>query len=134
MDGLARQREPCRVLIVERPDGREMVKWVLERHGFSVDLADDGEAGLLAAAAHGPAVALIEIDVPKLDGWTLARAMRRLFGRRIALVAITSRHAPEDRQKSRAAGFDAHLVKPVPIVDIEITIRALVPSAKHYLA
>jgi len=129
MDGLAQQREPCRVLIVERPDGREMVKWVLERHGFSVDLADDGEAGLLAAAAHDPAVVLIEIDVPKVDGWTLARAMRRLFGRRVALVAITSRHAPEDRQRSRAAGFDAHLVKPVPIVEIETTIRALVPSA-----
>ena len=106
-----------------------MVKWVLERHGFSVDLADDGEAGLLAATAHDPAIALIEIDVPKVDGWTLARTMRRLFGRRIALVAITSRHAPEDRQKSRAAGFDAHLVKPVPIVEIETTIRALVPTA-----
>ena len=129
MDALARQREPCRVLIVERPDGREMVKWVLERHGFSVDLADDGEAGLLAAASHDPAVALIEIDMPKVDGWMLARAMRRLYGRRIALVAITSRHAPEDRQESRAAGFDAHLVKPVPIAEIETTIRALVPSA-----
>jgi DNA-binding response OmpR family regulator len=110
---------------VEQSNGREMLKFVLERDGYTVDLADDGEAGLLTVAARHPAVALIDIDVPKLDGWTLARAIRELCGRQIALVAITSRDDPSDSWRSRVAGFDAHLVKPVHVRQVEATIREL---------
>ena len=114
-----------RVLLVEQPDGRDMLKIGLEAAGYEVDLADDAEMALSTAAVRAPAVVVIEIALPRIDGWELARRLRTLFGSRIRLIALTSRGAPEDHARSLAAGFDVHLVKPVPQATVEQTIRAL---------
>jgi DNA-binding response OmpR family regulator len=80
-----------RVLVVEEPDGRDTLKLGLEMAGYRVDLADDGEVGLLLAAARTPAAAIIDLKVPIIDGWSLAESLRGVFGKAIRLIAVTSR-------------------------------------------
>jgi DNA-binding response OmpR family regulator len=117
-----------RVLLVEQPNGRDMLKLGLESAGFEIDLADDAETALSAATARAPAVVIIEINLPRMDGWELARRLRQLFGARVRLIALTSRGDPEDHARSIAAGFDVHLVKPVPQATVQQTIRALLAA------
>jgi len=114
-----------RVLVVEEPDGRETLKLGLEMAGYRVDLADDGEAGLLVAAARTPAAAIIDLKAPIVDGWSLAEALRCMLGKAITLVAVTSRDEPIERERSRIAGFDKHLVKPVSPNQVHQTLRQM---------
>ena len=114
-----------RVLVVEEPDGRETLKLGLEMAGYRVDLADDGEAGLLVAAARTPAAAIIDVKVPIVDGWSLAEALRCMLGKAITLVAVTSRDETAERERSRIAGFDKHLVKPVSPNQVHQTLRQM---------
>jgi CheY-like chemotaxis protein len=116
---------PDRILLVEMPDGRDMLKRALEHVGFEVDIADTGEEGLVIAAARTPAVVISDIDLPIMNGWQLAEALRARYGRRMRLVALTSRDERADRQRSEAAGFDVHLVKPTPPGLVHDTIRQL---------
>ena len=119
---------PDRVLIVEMPDGRDMLKRALEHAGFAVDIADTGEQGLTLAAARAPAVVISDIDLPGMSGWQLAEALRTTFGREMRLVALTSRDAQHDRRRSQDAGFDVHLVKPVAPPRVQEAIRRLLPA------
>jgi len=102
-----------RVLLVEQPNGRDMLKWALEESGFEVDLANDGESALSIAAARAPAVVIADIILPGMDGWELAHRLRRIYGAAMRLVALTSLGEPEDRAHSATAGFNVHMVKPV---------------------
>lgn len=117
-----------RVLLVEMPNGRDMLKISLEAAGFEVDLADDAEIGLVLAAARTPGVIICEIDLPVMDGWQFARAVRTMFADQVRLIALTARGSADDQARSRAAGFDAHLVKPVPTPDVQQTIRQLLAA------
>ena len=105
--------QSARVLVIEGPNGRDELTLGLEMAGYQVDVADDGEAGLIVAAARTPAAAIIDLSVPIIDGWLLAESLRYVFGERIRLIALTSRDEPEEHERSRAAGFDTHLLKPV---------------------
>jgi CheY-like chemotaxis protein/two-component sensor histidine kinase len=106
---------PRRVLIVEDgADARESLRLLLEQSGHLVETADDGPSGLLALAAFRPEIALIDIGLPGLDGYTLAAAARRQPETRdIRLVALTGYGQGEDRRRALAAGFDQHVTKPV---------------------
>jgi CheY-like chemotaxis protein len=117
-----------RVLLVEAPNGRDMLKIGLEAAGFEVAVADDAETALTRASTLAPAVVIIEITLPTMDGWELARRLRQLFGPRIRLIALTSRGDPEDHVRSLEAGFNVHLVKPVPPSTIQQTIRNLLAA------
>ena len=117
-----------RVLLVEQPDGRDMLKVALEHVGFEVDFANDGESALTIAAARAPAVIIVDIVLPGMDGWELAQRLRDVYGAAIRLVALTSLGDPEDRAKSAAAGFDVHLVKPVQPGKVRDTIRHLLAA------
>jgi DNA-binding response OmpR family regulator len=87
-------------------------------------LADDGEAGLIVARAR-PAAAIIDLSVPIIDGWSLAESLRYVFGEQIRLIAMTSRDEPEERERTRVAGFDRHLVKPVSPNQVNQTLRQM---------
>jgi PAS domain S-box-containing protein len=106
---------PRRVLIVEDgADARESLRLLLEQSEHLVETADDGPSGLLALAAFRPEIALIDIGLPGLDGYTLAAAARRQPETRdIRLVALTGYGQGEDRRRALAAGFDQHVTKPV---------------------
>ncbi len=117
--------QSARVLVVEEPEGRDRLTLGLEMAGYQVDLADDSEAGLITAAARPPAAAIIDLGVLIIDGWSLAEALRYVFGKRIRLIALTSRDEPEERKRSRAAGFDTLLVRPVSPNRVNQALRQL---------
>jgi two-component system CheB/CheR fusion protein len=106
---------PRRVLIVEdNDDARQMLHEVLAYNGHDVREARDGASGLALAAQSTPDIALIDIGLPDIDGYEVARRLRASpGGRRMGLVAITGYGQAEDQRRAYEAGFDAHLTKPV---------------------
>jgi signal transduction histidine kinase len=106
---------PRRVLIVEdNDDMRQMLHETLLFSGHDVREARDGASGLALAAEARPDVALIDIGLPDLDGYEVARRLRAApGGRRMGLIAITGYGQAEDQRLAYEAGFDAHLTKPV---------------------
>ncbi len=105
------------ILVVEdNLDAREMLRDLLQLMGHRVETAADGPGGLALALASRPEVALIDIGLPGLNGFEVARRIRAApGGAGIRLVALTGYGQPEDRRRSREAGFDSHLVKPVEV-------------------
>ncbi|HEX5047571.1 MAG TPA: PAS domain S-box protein [Gammaproteobacteria bacterium] len=104
-----------RVLIVDdNTDSAESLAMLLRLQGNETFTAHDGVEALEAVDERRPDVVLLDIGLPKLNGHDVARRIReRPWGKDIALVAVTGWGQEEDRRKSREAGFDAHLVKPV---------------------
>ncbi|MGQ0653186.1 MAG: hybrid sensor histidine kinase/response regulator [Betaproteobacteria bacterium] len=105
-----------RILVVEdNEDAREMLRRLLELDGHSVRTVRDGEAALEAVRTEMPEFALVDLGLPGIDGFEVARRLRSLAeeGKRPVLVAVTGYGLPEDRKRTLAAGFDYHLVKPV---------------------
>jgi diguanylate cyclase len=101
-----------RVVVVEdSDDARLSLQKVLEQHGHTVYTAADGPGGLDVIARLRPDVAFIDIGLPGLDGYALAKRVRAT-GLRTQLVALTGYGLAEDRTQALAAGFDAHLTKP----------------------
>jgi signal transduction histidine kinase/CheY-like chemotaxis protein len=126
-----RQRLPDaparRILVVE--DNRDvalMLATVLERMGHVVARAHDGPAALALAATFAPDIALLDIGLPGMDGYQLGAALRA--GHDVRLVAVTGYGQEHDRKRSRAAGFEAHLVKPVDLTLLQRLLARSSPS------
>ena len=103
-----------RVLIVEDIDiNRDLLIQLLEEsHDLAV--ASDGEEGLRLAKEWQPDVVLLDLSLPKLDGWSVARALRDLPTRsRMLVVALTAHAMAGDEERALAAGCDAYLAKPI---------------------
>ena len=104
---------PRRVLLVEdQPDSRESLRLLLECWGHQVEVAADGLRGIQVALAWKPEVAIVDIGLPLLDGYEVARRLRAAFGATIRLIALTAYRSPEDIRRAHEAGFDIHLAKP----------------------
>jgi CheY-like chemotaxis protein len=113
--------------VEDNNDARETLMRLLELSGHRVRAERDGEAGLRAALESPPEVALLDIGLPRMDGYELARRIRAATppgARAPYLVAVTGYGLPEDRERSGAAGFDAHLVKPVDEAALEKLLAA----------
>lgn len=107
------------VLIVEdNPDGRETLRTLLELLGYDVEVAEDGVTGVNRALSMHPDIALVDIGLPGLDGYEVARRVRAGLGRTVRLVAVTAYGQPEDRKAAFAAGFDGHIIKPVDLNEL----------------
>jgi CheY-like chemotaxis protein len=106
---------PRRILIVEdNDDAREMLRAQLERDGHEVHGAADGPAGLEVAEKVQPDVVLIDVGLPGLNGYEVARRIRAAaWGRSILLVALTGYGQADDRREALEAGCDLHVTKPV---------------------
>ncbi len=115
MIGTMAGSRPCRILVVDdNMDTAELLSVLLEMEGHKVAVADSGVAAVDLALKFLPEAALVDIGMPGMDGYEVARRMRRAPElRHTALVAITGYGQQEDIQRSREAGFDYHLVKPV---------------------
>jgi signal transduction histidine kinase/CheY-like chemotaxis protein len=124
------ERGPRRVLIVEdNADSRAMLHAMLELWGHEVHEAPDGETGLAQAVAVRPDIALIDVGLPGLDGYELARQIRASVGGvHIFLVAVTGYGEPDDLRRARSAGFDSHLAKPV---DVKTLAAILGAAGRH---
>ena len=97
-------------------DAREMLQMLLSVEGHQVEIAEDGQQGLALIQSVQPHVALIDIGLPLMNGYELARTLRSgPLGQLPMLVALTGYGQPEDRQRGIDAGFDEHLIKPVDL-------------------
>jgi PAS domain S-box-containing protein len=101
------------VLIEDNEDARETLRALLEDDGHHVEVAADGPSGLARAEAMRPDVVLVDLGLPGMDGYEVARRIRAWPGEEPLLVAISGYGQADDRRRSREAGFDAHLTKPV---------------------
>jgi PAS domain S-box-containing protein len=106
-----------RMLIVDdNVDSANMLRMNMRMLGHDVRTAHDGEAALAAAAEYRPEIMLLDIGLPKMNGYDVARHIREhAWGRDIALIALTGWGQEDDRRLAKEAGFDHHLVKPVDI-------------------
>lgn len=106
---------PKRILLIEdNPDARETFRMMLELAGHEVLEADEGRSGLELLMSALPDIAVIDVGLPGLDGYEIASRFRREpQSSRVMLVALTGYGTPEARERSRQAGFDHHLIKPV---------------------
>jgi PAS domain S-box-containing protein len=121
---------PCRVLVVEdNPDVRTMLQAALELEGHEVIAAEDGRQALARMEAEHADVALVDLGLPGMDGYELARRLRQ--GRPgIPLVALSGYGLPEDRERSKRAGFNHHLVKPADPAVLGRIISSLAGTAR----
>jgi signal transduction histidine kinase/ActR/RegA family two-component response regulator len=105
----------ARVLLVDdHDDARGMLRVMLELLGYHVIEAEDGLKGVAAASSQRPDVAVVDIGLPGIDGYEVARRLRADEGTRgMGLIALTGYGQEDDRRRALEAGFDEHLVKPV---------------------
>jgi len=106
-----------RILLIEdHPAVREMTQTLLESSGHEIATAGDGPSGVEAVQQFKPDVAIVDIGLPGMSGYEVARAIRGLpEGKELLMLAVTGYGQPEDRRRALEAGFDAHLVKPVDL-------------------
>jgi signal transduction histidine kinase/ActR/RegA family two-component response regulator len=105
---------PRRILVIDdHNDGREGLATMLQVCGHDVHEAATGVAGIEDAQRHSPDVVIVDIGLPDIDGYEVARRLRQNLGDEICLVALTGYGQPADRARSERVGFNAHLVKPV---------------------
>ncbi|MAQ14306.1 MAG: hypothetical protein CMN30_05875 [Sandaracinus sp.] len=108
------------VVVEDNDDSREMLVLWLRSRGHEVVACEDGESGLEAILEERPDVAILDIGLPGMTGYEIARAVReRWEGPRLTMVAVTGYGRPEDRERVFEAGFDDHLVKPVEVEVLE---------------
>ncbi len=106
------------LLIEDNPDGRESLRMLLSYLGHRVDVAADGVEGVRKALALHPDLALVDIGLPRLDGYQVARRIRAVLGGKVLLIAYTAYDSPDTEQRVIEAGFDAHLVKPIELSEL----------------
>ena len=120
------ERAGLRVLLVEDDAAlSRMLVDALVANGHDARVAHDGPSGLAACAEFKPAVALLDIGLPGMDGHALAERLRALPGMEtLRIVAVTGYGEQSYRRRSRTAGFDRHLVKPIDLNALERMLRA----------
>jgi CheY-like chemotaxis protein len=118
-----------RILVVDdSADTAQSLAMLLNASGYEVESANDGPSALAAARRFRPAFILLDIGMPGMSGYELARTLRKNKGtRKTTLVAISGFGRPEDVERSREAGFDHHLLKPV---DLDTLIPILTDPKK----
>jgi CheY-like chemotaxis protein len=117
MSSTTQGRRPwqMRVLVVEdNPEMAAGLAGLLRTAGHEVEVAPDGPSAVEAAQSRPPDVMLLDIGLPRMDGYEVARRVQEQPGpKRPLLVAVTGRETDEDRRRSEEAGIDLHLTKPV---------------------
>jgi PAS domain S-box-containing protein len=121
---IAAARAAHRILVVDdNVDAADLLAELLAGMGYETRTVYDGRAALAADAEFAPDIALLDIGLPELDGYEVARRLRAR-GRPVRLVALTGYGRDTDRAAALAAGFDAHLVKPVELTALDAALRA----------
>ncbi|HEY1287448.1 MAG TPA: hybrid sensor histidine kinase/response regulator [Burkholderiales bacterium] len=110
----ARPRRRRVVVVEDNPDIRETLRMLLHLWGHEVAMASDGRSGVDRVLQERPDVALIDVGLPGMNGYEVARAIRKSIPEgAIRLIAVTGYGQPSDREAALNAGFDTHLLKPI---------------------
>ena len=130
--GGASSPPPLRMLIVDdNRDAADSLAMLLRTSGNDIRTAYDGIEALQVASEFRPEVVLLDIGLPKLDGHEVAQRLRNeAWGRRVCLIAVTGWSDEADRARSRAAGFDHHLVKPLDTAHLAQLLGSVGRSAR----
>ncbi|HET7369756.1 MAG TPA: ATP-binding protein [Gammaproteobacteria bacterium] len=106
--------KPTVLVVDDYADAADSIAELLAMGGYPTQVAYDGPTALEAAAEYKPAIALVDIGLPAMDGYEVARRLRAMPGlENLVLVAVTGYGQESDRRRAKAAGFDEHLVKPL---------------------
>ncbi|MEP7207480.1 MAG: ATP-binding protein [Casimicrobiaceae bacterium] len=116
-----------RILVVDdNRDAADSMRMILEHLGAEVRVARDGREAIDAFGRYDPAVVLLDIGMPGMDGYAVARAMRERFpARQATIVGLTGWGQEDDRRRGREAGFDHHLVKPADLAALQALLTKL---------
>jgi CheY-like chemotaxis protein len=116
-------------VVDDNEDAADLLAAALTFQGHQARVAHDGPRALhLCGDDFIPQIALIDIGLPVMDGYELAARLRELpGGDHLRLIALTGYGQASDRQRARAAGFDAHLVKPIDLDTLNRTLRDPIP-------
>ena len=121
-----------KILYVEdNDDNIYMITRRLSRHGYEVMVAKDGEEGIAMVRSETPALILMDLDLPVLDGWEATRRLKASDEpRHIPIIAVSAYAMVSDRQQAFAAGCDDFFSKPVDLKDLLARIESLLPDGK----
>jgi CheY-like chemotaxis protein len=116
-----------RVLVVEdHEDTAASLAMLLRLYGHVVEVAADGASAFRAVQASPPDVVLLDIGLPKMDGWLVAKQIRKnCNGKRPLIVAVSGYGTQADKLRSQEAGIDLHLLKPVAPAELEDLLKQL---------
>jgi signal transduction histidine kinase/ActR/RegA family two-component response regulator len=107
------------VIVDDNADIRDLLQIKLKKLGHAVETAGDGSAGLQRIEESRPDVAIIDIGMPGLDGYEVAKRVREHLHGNILLIALTGFGQADDRDRASAAGFDEHLTKPIRVEELQ---------------
>jgi len=122
-----------RILVADdMPDSADSLAMLLDAMGHEVRVAYDGEQALQTAEQYRPDVVLLDLGMPKLNGYDTCRRIRETpWGRGMTLIAQTGWAQQEDRQRTQDAGFDHHVVKPIDPATLDALLRTITVSASE---
>ena len=118
------------LLIEDNEQNRYLLTFLLERSGYDVLAAVDGVSGIAAARSMAPALILLDIQLPTMDGYAVARVLRGIDGlANTPIIAVTSYAMPGDREKALDAGCTGYIEKPIDpstfVAQIELALSAV---------
>ena len=117
------------LVIDDNADIRSGLGELLRFSGHEVLESAEGQEGIARALERRPQAVLIDIGLPGLDGYDVARRLRAALGRSVRLVALTGYGSAQDRERSFEAGFDAHITKPTTFAVLSRVLAAPAPSS-----
>ena len=107
------EHKQCILVVDDSQDMRDLLQRLLERAGYRVVVAEDGQASLTQAKLHHPDLILMDLSLPDMDGWEAVGHLRKMreFGT-IPILAVTAHVSPREAERAMAAGCTAHIGKP----------------------
>jgi CheY-like chemotaxis protein len=125
------KNRPIRALAVDdHPDTAETLARLLQSIGCAATFVTESWKAIDAAEAFEPDVIFLDIGMPGIDGYELARLLRSRYGQALLLVAITAYGSDQHHRSSREAGFDAHVQKPVDLRVLQSVLATVVPGRR----
>lgn len=123
-----RDSKDLKVLLVEDvEDTRLFMRLALEDQGFIVFEAEDGQAAVASAKRDAPDVILMDLSLPRMDGFAAAKLMRQEQGlKNVPIIAISAHHETGFRSDAKASGFDAYVTKPIDVNWLKELINGLI--------